>query len=364
MSAPGSAGGASDPAAAAAEYAALLSTMSSLQNVYFASIGAIAWLVYDIALTLEPEVEFIWKARWSFPKILYILARYYGLFNLTYYLSIALSTSVSVPYCERWIWFDGFSNSVFFTTTVNLLFVFRISALFEGKRSMLAFLLFLYAAEFIIEVIVTVLTLRGVAIVPRPPGLPTRGCSSASAPTLTLVSWITCLIVACIFWMLTTYRLARNMGVRTWFNLKLVATRVRGYPIMDVFYRDGSLFFGMIFVVILLNTVFNQLGGVYLAIGQPWLSAAYSVAGSRLVLNLKSISRRPASARLQMSSFSANTFKASPGDSSVGNRRGSGPYTNPDWFDDEDDADVIALSPLGSSADGSGSGGSGGRVDV
>jgi len=348
MSAPSAAGGTSDPAAAAAEYAALVSTMSSLQNVYLASIAALAWLAYDIALTFEQELEFIWKAQWSFPKILYVLARYYGLFNLAYYLSVALSPSVSVHYCEAWIWFDSFSNSVFFTTTVNLLFVLRVSALFHGKRSMLAFLLFLYIAEFIIEVVITVVTLRNIRMVPRTPGLPIRGCSSDSAPTLTLISWVTCLIVACVFWMLTTYKLSRDMGVRTWFNLKLVATRVRVYPTMDVFYRDGSLFFGMIFVVILLNTIFNQLGGVYLEIGAPWISATYSVAGSRLVLNLKSISHQPTSERLQMSNFSASTFRARPGGSSVGNMTGSelGPYGRADG---EDDADTIALSALGNS---------------
>ncbi|KAL6304068.1 hypothetical protein BKA93DRAFT_307130 [Sparassis latifolia] len=116
------------------------------------------------------------------------------------------------------------------------------------------------------------------------------------------MSWIPCLIVACIFYILTAYKLAKNMDVHNWFNLKLFLSRLHAHPLMDVFYRDGSIFFGMIFFVILLNTVFNVIGGTYLEIGAPWLSATYSVA---------TISASPNST-LEMRSFSAapGTFRA------------------------------------------------------
>ncbi|KAL6304069.1 hypothetical protein BKA93DRAFT_826060 [Sparassis latifolia] len=148
-----------------AELQTLVRTLSTLQRIYFSSVAALAWLVFDVIITLGQEYEFIWKARWSFPKVLYLAARYYGLFNLAYYISVSLSSTVSedvsftshelgndhVPIsCRAWVWFDGFSNSVFFTTTVNMLFVLRVHALYEKKKTMLAFLLFLFFAEFIV----------------------------------------------------------------------------------------------------------------------------------------------------------------------------------------------------------------------
>ncbi|GBE78997.1 hypothetical protein SCP_0201940 [Sparassis crispa] len=302
----------------AAELQALVHTLTLLQRSDLSSVAALTWLVYDISITLEQEVDFIWRARWSLPKFLYIAARYYGLFNLAFYIHVSLSLTVSENFsvhlhsisCKPWVWFNAFSNSVFFTTTVNLLFVIRIHAIYEKKRIMLAFLLFLFFAEFIIEVVCTTLIVRSVTVEERPSGLPIRGCTSTSAPDWTLAAWIPCLIVACIFYVLTTYKLAKNLGIKNWVNLKLIFSRLHAYPIMDIFYRDGSIFFGLIFVVILLNTVFNVLGGAYIDIGAPWLSASYSIAGSRLVLNLRTMTSIPDS-KLNMRSFSAEgTFRA------------------------------------------------------
>ncbi|KAL6304074.1 hypothetical protein BKA93DRAFT_307468 [Sparassis latifolia] len=62
-----------------------LETLFALQRTYYSSVAALAWLIFDIVITLDQEVEFIWKARWTFPKCLYLVTRYYGLFNLVFY---------------------------------------------------------------------------------------------------------------------------------------------------------------------------------------------------------------------------------------------------------------------------------------
>ncbi|KAJ3990794.1 hypothetical protein F5050DRAFT_1813453 [Lentinula boryana] len=36
-------------------------------------------LFYDYLLTLDDEIEFIWKKSWSIGKVLFIISRYYSL---------------------------------------------------------------------------------------------------------------------------------------------------------------------------------------------------------------------------------------------------------------------------------------------
>ncbi|KAF8998284.1 hypothetical protein BDQ17DRAFT_819998 [Cyathus striatus] len=46
------------------------------QALGFAIAANLALLVYDICLTLNTEIEFIWKAPWSSMKIIYLITRY------------------------------------------------------------------------------------------------------------------------------------------------------------------------------------------------------------------------------------------------------------------------------------------------
>ncbi|KAF8726557.1 hypothetical protein AX14_007711 [Amanita brunnescens Koide BX004] len=44
----------------------------------YAVVAACSLLVYDIILTSGREITYIWRAKWSFPKIVYLILRYYG----------------------------------------------------------------------------------------------------------------------------------------------------------------------------------------------------------------------------------------------------------------------------------------------
>ncbi|KAF8483087.1 hypothetical protein JB92DRAFT_3033002, partial [Gautieria morchelliformis] len=190
----------------------LISALSQLQKTNLSTAAATAWLTYEILITLGQEINYIWKAQWSSPKVLYLASRYYGLFNLAKpiqvtltpnmsvnvrapcYLThifdthdiqlcvITISASVATPHtshrCEAWGWFDAFSGVVFFTTTVNFILLLRIHALYGRNKTVLIFLLTLYS-----------LTIRQIHFIPIPPNVPLLGCLSAGhPPRLTLIS--------------------------------------------------------------------------------------------------------------------------------------------------------------------------------
>ncbi|KAF9552736.1 hypothetical protein CPC08DRAFT_260553 [Agrocybe pediades] len=94
---------------------ALISAITLLQKQNCSLIASTTVLAYDIFSTFPEEVQFIWKAKWSFPKILYILARYYGLFYLS--VQIYISTSYDIPlHVTAKVTFGSGSYSVIFSS--------------------------------------------------------------------------------------------------------------------------------------------------------------------------------------------------------------------------------------------------------
>jgi len=270
------------------QVAELQSTLQSIHSVKLAGVSASAWLLWDILITLDQEVTHIWSSHWNIPKVLYLATRYYGLFNTIFNTVVPMLPNLSVSFCTAWSWFIGFSGAVFFTTTVNLIFLLRLRALYHRNRKAVIFLTLLYVVEFITEVTITIITIKDVHMSPIPAGLPLTGCYSSSPGHLTLVSWIPCLAVACVFFAFTLYQFF--LALQDEENKLAFASfrhRKRMAPVISLFVRDGAIFFALIFAVMLINTVCNVVGGVLTTAGIPWLMAGYSIAGSRLVLNIR-----------------------------------------------------------------------------
>ncbi|KAJ7796542.1 hypothetical protein B0H13DRAFT_2392579 [Mycena leptocephala] len=72
-------------------------------------------------------------------------------------------------------------------------------------------------------------------------------------------------------------------------------------PTLHVCLRDAAIYFGVVFCVLLVNLVLVLVRDRYAYIGTAWLLATYSVASTRIFLNLKDIS---AGARYNESSWS------------------------------------------------------------
>ncbi|KAG9041258.1 hypothetical protein FS837_012493, partial [Tulasnella sp. UAMH 9824] len=46
------------------------------QSGYWLAAGGATLLIYDWLLCLDREVQYIWKARWSFGKVWFVIHRY------------------------------------------------------------------------------------------------------------------------------------------------------------------------------------------------------------------------------------------------------------------------------------------------
>uniref|UniRef100_A0A0W0GAG5 DUF6533 domain-containing protein n=1 Tax=Moniliophthora roreri TaxID=221103 RepID=A0A0W0GAG5_MONRR len=286
---------------------ALFTVLDQNRKVDYMSLSAIAFLAYDIIIMFDAEVEFVWSAVWSLPKILYIFARYYGIAFLILEFAVkqqlGLSLKVRLSISDYYDISNRFRSSVgaiygstlcgggaiIFTTTINAILVMRLHALYGKKVKVLLWLLFLLIGEFAAELYIS--TLVGIATdkttMLAPPGIPLGGCLATAPQNLTLVAWVPCLIAATIFFFMTLYQMFDSLSRRS-AKLQLEDLQQSFTPLLRSFYVDGAIYFSLIATILLICTVTTiTLDGPLIQIALPWLIAIYSFSGSRLVLNLR-----------------------------------------------------------------------------
>ncbi|KAJ7084807.1 hypothetical protein B0H15DRAFT_988954 [Mycena belliarum] len=108
----------STPASAAAFLATLEAAIQSANTVKYCCVAGIAWMVYDIIINLDREIKHFWSGKWSLPRVLYFLNRYFSLARVTFFVyglfhplsnTLGQSGTVSI-YMQTWtgafeIWF-------------------------------------------------------------------------------------------------------------------------------------------------------------------------------------------------------------------------------------------------------------------
>ncbi|TFK49922.1 hypothetical protein OE88DRAFT_1661332 [Heliocybe sulcata] len=97
--------------------------------INLSAAAATTWLVYDIVITLDQEIKFTWRSRWTIPKSLYIIVRYFTLANMLLYLIVNTNTNAplavgSVKMCHFWKSFVT-PNTLAVQTLAILLVFFR-----------------------------------------------------------------------------------------------------------------------------------------------------------------------------------------------------------------------------------------------
>ncbi|RPD61555.1 hypothetical protein L227DRAFT_652319 [Lentinus tigrinus ALCF2SS1-6] len=268
--------------------------------VNLAAGAASTWIAYDICLTFAEEVDLVWKAKWSLPKVMYFAVRYYGLAASLLYFLVNSSSSPPFGVCRHWPWYEAFGA----TTAVAVLFgegmfVLRLWASYRRNKKVLALIAFGFIAELTSSVTVGTIEARTISIMPRPSWFPRAlpGCYTLASVPLrnTLGAWIVNCSVATIFFTLMLYKFITSESFRMelsnvqgnplakWFELRHFS------PLLYLLLRDGVIYFAMIFFVNALNMALSirMEGRALEGMGVAWTIAVSSVASSRLLLNLR-----------------------------------------------------------------------------
>ncbi|KAJ6590177.1 hypothetical protein DFH09DRAFT_1359155 [Mycena vulgaris] len=180
-------------------------------------------------------------------------------------------------------------GDILFSTVVNIILILRLNAMY-GKKAVLVFLLVLFSGEFSLELYVCIKAAISTEreVFPAPVDI-WPGCLSNPDTHFTLISWIPTLVIQFIFFLLTIAKLFEDGRWRL-STLKEMKTLS---PLFVSFIRDGSVFFFLIFAIVLASTLLSLLvHGPLLNMAQPWLTAIYSFSVSGLVLNLRQLANR------------------------------------------------------------------------
>ncbi|KAF8993000.1 hypothetical protein BDQ17DRAFT_165988 [Cyathus striatus] len=185
----------------------------------------------------------------------------------------------------------------------------RVSALYGHTRIVIVFMLVRWMIQtsatfgtltyLLIKVVSYVYAVPlGGCVVLLPPGMAINRPESAiiciRGPCLS-ISPILFLMTLSTFWHIP---IEQDMGTTRWKRIKL-------YPLLLSVLTDGTVFFFLIFISDLIMTIQDCANTPLTAKGthfRPWIVAIRSVAGSRLILNLRRITRKSTNSRRHYSS--------------------------------------------------------------
>jgi len=112
----------------------ILLGLKGLQTTRYARLASNSIIIFDHAMTFDREVELIWKSRWSFPKILFLLNRYYGVASIVLTDYSFFATSFENSLCLRLYLWEGWRGLIGCMLAQGILQI-RIYALYiENKR--------------------------------------------------------------------------------------------------------------------------------------------------------------------------------------------------------------------------------------
>ncbi|OCH83744.1 hypothetical protein OBBRIDRAFT_808777 [Obba rivulosa] len=289
-------------------------TALQLFSVNLAGSAALAWVVFDVVLTIEQEVRYVWRRKWTLQKVLYLVVRYYTIFALSsmvagmkaqpsmfflhvQHISVNTNTNLSLKFCRFWLRFNVYGTLNVIAGIGEIMFLTRIYAAYEQSRKMLVFLIFLWLLEIIVAYAMAYVEVTALVVLPHPPGYPFSGCISSLPRNnkISLIAWIADFIVSSTFLALILFQFFRSIDVQSVFKLpgpRHIWEFQRLAPVLWLIMRDGLLYFfmvvasvtvDMVFVSVLPLTSFSQAGVMWVKVS---LSATMAVAACRLYLNL------------------------------------------------------------------------------
>ncbi|KAJ3557048.1 hypothetical protein NM688_g1684 [Phlebia brevispora] len=243
------------------------------REVWFACAAA---LVYDYFLTLSDEIAYMWRGRWTAPKILFCIARYWTLINVILFQISWMTTACVLVSCAVFYWWFTYASTVNHTA-VGLILILRIYAIYDCNRKLLYTLIVLFAltvtAEtvFISFVIVRMHTahMAGWMV----------GCIPVHSLIHTWAYWIPMVFFHGLLFLLILVKIGYILSQDG---------KTSNPGLMKVLLRDSVVSFGGALAFIVLNLVIWSVGRKTLwGVFPESVVVVDSIIGCRMLLNIR-----------------------------------------------------------------------------
>ncbi|CAA7262086.1 unnamed protein product [Cyclocybe aegerita] len=189
--------------------------------------------------------------------------------------------------CKTYLWISvTLTSPALLSIIVNVILVLRLHALYDRNIKILAVLSSLIVADIggniFIMYRIGVLTSRSAFVIPPILGLPILGCLAAPDSTmLTFISWVPCVFLNTLFFIMTMIKFYQSTMAKQ-------RRGVRLSPLIVAFFTSGTMSFFIIASMAIVSAAITILvDGPLQILYMPWIIVTFSLAGSRLILNLR-----------------------------------------------------------------------------
>ncbi|KAM5534753.1 hypothetical protein V8D89_011617 [Ganoderma adspersum] len=239
------------------------------------SLASCVMLFYDIAITFGDEVERIWKQRFTGATILWFLNRYLSPLGYIVIIVSFHDPSWSKAACQHYVLYPEVLK-VFTATTVGIIFILRLYAIYSKSKAVL----YGFTALLLMELGIKIWAFTDGVMLQLPPGF--VGCilTGRSSPGDRIIyTWVAELVFDSFVFFATLYR-----------TIQLYRRTLIGQALslITVIMRDGIMYFAVIFVSNFATVLIFVFAPPDLkVINASFSTLITSLMVSRLMLNLR-----------------------------------------------------------------------------
>ncbi|KAF8180136.1 hypothetical protein BJ912DRAFT_981839, partial [Pholiota molesta] len=274
-----------------------------------ASIGALIFQSLELFNHIPEEIEYLWRTPFRLMTCLYALSRYFPL--CVQIANIALSELVYASSKPGLCFFTFIVKGVsaqLITTCIEAILVIRVHALYNCNRRTGLFLLSIMIIGTTLEATGTALTFLHMR-----PGPKASMCTPQRCPVQSVIAFVlgASLIQATLLVMtLSRIILYRQTG---WMRT----------PVVSLMLRDGVIVFLVLTIIIAVFTAVEMVSSdnmLLFDVVYSWYVALLSIAGCRLVLNMRKLAvqhpriQQSISFPVELSTFFGDQTIFAPGD--------------------------------------------------
>jgi len=261
----------------------LVPFIREIQHARYSTLAASTIIVYDHVISLDQEIELVWKAPWTMGKVLFFLNRYYPLCIVVFNQYTLFSSILTDELCTNWLRWQGWTGLAT-CMVAEVILQLRLYALYFLDKKVLLFMVVSFLATSagsaaIMGNVLSKVTARAHVI----PGLPF--CVPIDLPDYVYTFWIP---------ILANESLLCGMALFRGFQAFRYRQNVfqSGRHLVTLLLRDSIIYFLIIFVTYLTNLLIWSTGKIGLIEIPAGFTVAMScVMGNRLILNVRSLKR-------------------------------------------------------------------------
>jgi len=263
--------------------AELVSIVRDVQNARFATLSASAIIVFDHLITLDQEIELVWRSPWTTGKLLFLLNRYYPLSTVLFNQYVLFNAHLTDNLCLSWFRWQGWSGFIA-VIVAEIILQLRIYALYFLNKKVIYFtasffVLSMAAAGTIMGLVLSSISTKAENIA----GL--NFCMPFDVPRYLYAYWIPIITFESLLCGMAILR-----GVKAFRQHQ--SSFASGKQLITILLRDSVIYFLIIFFTYLVNLLLwatGLFGLIEVPVG--FTMAMSCVMGSRLVLNVRFMKR-------------------------------------------------------------------------